>query len=267
MIAVDDEIGVKRYDPSTTEYVDAERYTLFWVKRGLDAVTIDGDRFLTQPNSVFFVVRGTPVQIEYGAHPQGWILTFSREVFRTITGQLIIKDADVLSTFGEVPRVILSPRIGARVATIAEMIDELMGSQLSHRETAVTALLRTLLVYCDSTCNVRVADDEKAHHVRIVTQYKDLVATRYAETHQTSDYARMLNVTPQHLNRVTKEILGVTAKDIIHEQLTIEARHALTFSDDSIKRIALQLGFSDPLYFSKYFKRHVGCTPSDYRLP
>lgn len=266
MVPVEDQIAVKRYDPSTTEYVDEERYAVFWIKRGIDAITVDHDRFLGQPNSVFFIIRGTTVELEYGANPQGWILTFSDEIFRDTAQRLTIRDAEIFSTFGRVPRVILSPRIGGRVASVAEMIDELVGSQLPHREAAITSLLRTLLIYCDSNCNVRVDGTDQSAKVQIVTRYKDLVVERYTETHQTSDYACMLNITPQYLNQATKEILGMTAKDIIHEQLTIEARHALKFSDDSIKRIAFNLGFSDPYYFSKYFKQHVGCTPSAYRL-
>lgn len=265
MIEIEDQIGVRRYDPSTTEYVDEERYTVFWIKQGVEAITIDRERFLAQPNSIFFVVRGATARLDYGSDPKGWILRFSDDIFRDVTRSLIIKDADIFSSFGQVPRIILSPRIGGRVAGIAEMIDELMGSQLLNREIAIASLLRTLLIYCDSECNVRIADDNSTAKVQIVTQYKDLVAKRYTETHRVSDYARMLNITPKYLNQVTREILGVTAKSIIHEQLTIQARRELKFSDDDIKQIAFRLGFSEPFHFSKYFKRQVGCSPSAYR--
>lgn len=265
MIEIEDRIGIRRYDPSTTDYTDEERYTVFWIKKGVKAITIDRDRFLAQPNSIFFAVRGATARLDYGMDPQGWILRFSGEIFRDVTQSLIIKDADIFSSFGQVPRIILSPRIGARVAGIAEMIDELIGSQLAHREIAVASLLRTLLIYCDSECNVRIADDNNTSKVQIVTQYKDLVAQHYTETHRVSDYARMLNITPKYLNQVTREILGMTAKSIIHEQLTIQARRELKFSDDSIKQVAFKLGFSEPFHFSKYFKRQVGCSPSAYR--
>lgn len=266
MIEIEDRIGVRRYDPSIRNYVDERRYTVFWIKRGVEAITIDQDRFLAQPNSIFFVVRGASARLDYGTDPQGWILKFSGEIFQDVTKGLIIKDADIFSSFGQVPRIILSPRIGARVGGIAEMIDELIGSQLQHREIAIASLLRTLLIYCDSKCNVRIADDNHTSGVQIVTQYKELVAKHYTETHRVSDYARMLNITPKYLNQVTREILDRTAKSIIHEQLTIQARRELKFSDDSIKQVAFKLGFSEPFHFSKYFKRQVGCSPSEYRL-
>lgn len=265
MIEIEDSIGLRCYDPSTADYVDEERYTIFWIKQGVEAITIDQTRFLAQPNSIFFVVRGATARLDYGPDPQGWILRFSNEIFQDVTRSLIIKDADIFSSFGQVPRIILSPRINARVAGIAEMIDELIGSRLLHREIAIASLLRTLLIYCDSECNVRIADDNSTTKVQVVTRYKDLVAKHYTETHQVSDYASMLNITPKYLNQVTREILGVTAKSIIHEQLTIQARRELKFSDDSIKQIAFKLGFSEPSHFSKYFKRQVGCSPSVYR--
>lgn len=258
-------VSVQRYDSSTTRCADEEQYAVFWIKEGVEAITIDRDRFLAQPNSIFFVVRGARVCLDYGANPQGWILRFSDAIFRDVTQHLVIKDADIFSAFGRVPRIILSPRISARVAGIAEMIDELVGSRLPNREIAIASLLRTLLIYCDSECNVHIADDANTAQVQIVTQYKDLVAQHYTETHRVSDYARMLHITPKYLNQVTNEILGMTAKSIIHEQLTIQARRELKFSNDSVKQIAFALGFSAPSHFSKYFKRQVGCSPSAYR--
>ena len=263
---VEERIGVRRYDPARPEYKDEEMYAVFWIRAGVEAIAVDHRRFLAPPNSVFFVARGTRAHFEYGPEPQGWMLRFSQETFQEVTRDLVIKDADIFSSFGQVPRIILSPKISEHVGGIAEMIDELLGAALPNRETALASLLRTLLIYCDSKCNVRIADDDHPNGVQIVTRYKDLIAKHYAETHRVSDYAAMMNITPKYLNEVTQSVLNVTAKSIIQEQLTIRARRELKFSEDSIKEIAFKLGFSEPLYFSRYFKKQVGYSPSEYRL-
>ena len=265
MIAIEDRLRVNRYDPRTTTHFSERWYTVFWIKDGVESIAVNGVTFPAQAHSIFFVARGSEAQLAFGAEPQGWILMFCSDVFLDVSANLIIKDADIFSSFGQVPRIILSPRISDRVAEIAEMIDEMSGSQIPNREMAVASLLRTLLIYCDSSCNVRLTDSTHGHGVALATQYKELVAEHYTRTHRVADYAAMMHISPKYLTEVTREILGTTPKSIIQEQLVIQARRELKFSNDSIKEIACKLGFSEAFHFSKFFKQQVGSALSAYR--
>jgi len=265
MIPIEDRLRVHRYDPRNTTHFSKRWYTVFWIKDGIESIAVNGVTFPAQAHSIFFVARGSEARLAFGCEPQGWILMFSGDIFQDVTANLIIKDADIFSSFGEVPRIILSPRISNRVAEIAEMIDEMSGSPIPNREMAVASLLRTLLIYCDSSCNVRLTDSTHGHGVALATQYKELVSQNYTQTHRVADYAVMMHISPKYLSEVTNEILGATPKSIIQEQLVIQARRELKFSNDSIKEIAFKLGFSEPFHFSKFFKQHVGKSPSAYR--
>ncbi|MEE4178404.1 MAG: AraC family transcriptional regulator [Bacteroides sp.] len=147
---------------------------------------------------------------------------------------------------GDVPVMVLSTRIGERVNTLVERIAELNGSQIPNPEKAADSLLNTLLIYCESKCNVKVNKTKNRHEVNILARYKQVVAGHFPETHQVSRYAEMMHLSPKYLNQVMKRVMGTSAKSIIQEKLLIKACRDLKFSSESIKGIANKLGFSEP---------------------
>ena len=85
------------------------------------------------------------------------------------------------------------------------------------------------------------------------------------KNHEVTFYATQLNVSPKYLNECVQEVLSVSSKSIIIEQLLMRSRHELKFSNKSIKEISFELGFSSPDYFSYFFKTHTGIKPSILR--
>jgi len=259
-------IRVNKFDKQVPGFSDPENFTIIWIEKGIRSLQIDFELFDPTPGSIFFIMPGQEVLLEFESEPAGWIIHFGSSFLKNrIEENLVIKQVDIFSTFSEVPKIILSPKIGERVHLIAEMIDEFAGSEIPNKEAAAASLLKTLLIYCDSKCNIRLNTENHSNDVEIAREYKRLVSRHFTKVHQVSEYADMMNISPRYLNQVVKKVLGVTAKSVIHEQIMIKARRELKFSNDSIKEIAYKLGFCDPFYFSNYFKKMIGCSPSDYR--
>lgn len=80
-----------------------------------------------------------------------------------------------------------------------------------------------------------------------------------------SDFADILNIHVNHLNRSVKLYTGKTTTQNINERFIQEARALLKRTDWSITTIAAVLGFMEVNHFSAFFKKHVGHTPTDYR--
>ncbi|MBF9024157.1 helix-turn-helix domain-containing protein [Rhodobacterales bacterium HKCCD6035] len=80
-----------------------------------------------------------------------------------------------------------------------------------------------------------------------------------------SDDAARLDVTPIHFTRICREITGRTALALINEVLMAEARRRLVDTDDSAAKIARDLGYSSPAYFTRAFGQETGTTPTGYR--
>lgn len=99
----------------------------------------------------------------------------------------------------------------------------------------------------------------------LIGRFRKLVSVHFLTKRQVADYAQMLSVTPNHLNRVVKEVTAQTASDSIREMLLQEAKSQLRYTDQSIAEIAYQLDFSDPASFNRFFKKATGETPLTYR--
>ena len=80
-----------------------------------------------------------------------------------------------------------------------------------------------------------------------------------------TEYANLLGVTPTHLSRVMRKATGQSASAAIEQNMVREARRNLAFTNLSVSEVAYQLGYVDPAYFSRVFKRATGMSPRAFR--
>ena len=77
--------------------------------------------------------------------------------------------------------------------------------------------------------------------------------------------ASQLQLSPKYLSDLLKQETGKTALELIHLYMISEAKNLLIGGDRSISEIAYQLGFENPPYFSRLFKKEVGMSPKEYK--
>ncbi len=92
-----------------------------------------------------------------------------------------------------------------------------------------------------------------------------LLSKHFREERSVQFYAEHLFVTPRHLSQTLKETTGRTAGEFIDRAVIMEAKLLLRDLSLSIGRVAEKLHFSDQFFFTKFFKKHTGLTPSQYR--
>ncbi|MDB5137289.1 MAG: araC 1 [Mucilaginibacter sp.] len=96
--------------------------------------------------------------------------------------------------------------------------------------------------------------------------FQDLVFHRYKEHRNVQYYADALFVSPKHLTETIKEVTGRTAGEWIDDAVILEAKVLLRNHEISIAHVADDIHFPDQSSFGKYFKKHTGMSPSDYRV-
>ena len=115
----------------------------------------------------------------------------------------------------------------------------------------------------------RFATPQVAHPTNtaltIAEHFKKLLHIHIEEKQRISDYAHMLSITPNHLNKVVKQATGRTASGWIKEMLLLESKVLLGQFTLSIAEIAYKLNFQDQSYFGRFFKKNAGTTPTQYR--
>ncbi len=99
----------------------------------------------------------------------------------------------------------------------------------------------------------------------IAGRYNDLLIEHITENRDIDYYASRLGVSPNHLNKCVRIATGKTAVTVRNEMTLLEAKLQLRQNEKSISDIAFDLGFSEPSYFTRFFKKYTGDTPFEYR--
>jgi len=100
---------------------------------------------------------------------------------------------------------------------------------------------------------------------RRASEFRILLDRQYRSHRSVGYYADRLAVSETHLNRICRSAFGRSALGVINARLVLEATRDLTFTLMSVKQIAHTLGFGDAAYFTRFFTRHVGLTPTRFR--
>ena len=98
-----------------------------------------------------------------------------------------------------------------------------------------------------------------------VQRYRALVDAQFRQQPALTALAQPLGITPTQLNRVCHRVLGHSALAVLHSRLVLEAQRDLAYTTLSIKQIGAGLGFADAGYFTRFFQRQTGHTPSAWR--
>ncbi|NDV59827.1 AraC family transcriptional regulator [Bacteroides sp. 519] len=106
---------------------------------------------------------------------------------------------------------------------------------------------------------------EISHIEDLAVRFMQLLAEKCLEWHEVSDYSTELCVTPVYLSRTVKSLSGQTAMDWINKARIAEAKILLRKPDNTVQYIADKMNFSDQSAFGKFFKKHTGKSPVEYR--
>lgn len=170
------------------------------------------------------------------------------------------------------PLHLAAPRADPAARTLADAVQALADEHASHlpwRAAALdAALLRLLLALARAGPAAATAAGPAPPGSRAaghLGRYRALIDARFREQPSVAALAGELGITATQLNRLCRAVLGRSALDLLHARIALEAQRHLAYTTLSVKHIALDLGFSDPGYFTRFFQRVSGATPSAWR--
>lgn len=133
-----------------------------------------------------------------------------------------------------------------------------------HREIElIQALLNVFILKCARLSeNFPMLETQKSD---LYADFRMSLKKNFDKEHHVKFYADLLNVSASILNLAVKKTTSKTPKQLIDEHLVLEAQRLLCWSDISGKEMSWKLGFETDSYFNKFFKKHTGLTPKDFR--
>lgn len=242
-----------------------EFYDILLITRGQGWFELDGERHRVSPGQLF-VSRPGQVRKWQAAGVDGACIFFASEFIRDA-----FADARFLDQFAFFDA---ARRSGSLTLTAGERTQFLrrfrrMGEELGGLRPDATDLLRArlyeLLVLINRWYIARHPQPAGAGRNSIVDRFRSLVERDFRRLHRVRDYAERLAISPGHLSVLCHAHLGRSASDEIHQRLLVEARRLLRYTDKPAFAIAQELGFADPAYFGRFFRRETDATPRNYR--
>jgi AraC family transcriptional regulator, transcriptional activator of pobA len=242
-------------------------YTVIWVLQGEGWHRIDFEEYPLAPNHVFFVSPGQVHQMITQGRPYGWVITFSRDFLaRNHIEEGFLLNVNLFRGYGDSPPLAITAEVAGQLEALMVQMEEVSKGTIAHKYAALGALLKLFLIYCNQVCSLPDDDFETATGPACVLRdFKSLVEQHFRTEHKVAAYADRLHLSAKYLSEVVKNLIGKSAKQYIQDRIVIEAKRLLRFSGSSVKEIAYDLGFEEPLHFSGFFKKCAGMSPSAFR--
>ena len=225
--------------------------------------TIDGQDFEAQAPVMLMLAPGSVHGFTYTPDAVGHQVTLPTTTLRQLLGGSKLVDGE-LGTSYVLPR--LDDGGETECANLFAQVAREFRTQSPGRVHALLACATLLAVQFLRRRGEHFKRERgQGERDALVRRYLALVEQHYRAHEPLSFYAHALHVTPDHLSRTCRHVLRQSALQILHERLMLEARRLLAYSPMSVTKVAQLLGYEDAAYFSKFFSRAVGNTPSEYR--
>lgn len=210
---------------------------------------------------------------------EGFYIMFSQDfISKSNYLQDILEHFSFLKIEKDMPFEVKSEDVKA-ILSIYKSIQDEYKSDKSDKFLLIESYVLLLLNFVKRYFNQNIAQKEANEEIRktdlkLLSRFQTLLETsfyenisldQYSNLHSTSFYAQKLNIHPNHLNAVVKQITGQTAKQQIQQVVLNLAKSKLVQTQDSVKEIAYSLYFDSPNNFSSFFKKMTSKTPITYR--
>lgn len=166
---------------------------------------------------------------------------------------------------GAPPWFSVEKRKAARlIGLFGDLQREYDGGQRGVMEV-LRALLRILFIEASRLEAVGQPVKEATRAALLTRQFQLALEHHFREWQALAPYAKQLGITVNHLNDVIREETGHAAGELIRHRRLLDAKRLLLHSDLSVSEIGYQIGFQDPSYFSRFFRRYADETPAEFR--
>nr|WP_293839409.1 helix-turn-helix domain-containing protein [uncultured Arsenicibacter sp.] len=237
-------------------------YLVMWISEGSGTHTIDFRTYDIAPFQLYFLTPGQVHSWELSPDTKGYNLFFDASFFRTRFGNRLYQYPFYHSHQHE--PLIDAAGQQAFLRDLYTYAYREYEQQLPNRADVFLSYIHILLETANRLYSERWIGPD-THLYDRVRQYEELLEDQFLTVRDVQTYAEQMSLSPNYLNQICKKVVGKTASQLLYERVLIEAQRLLTHTSRSVKEIGYQLGFEDPSYFVRFFRRQAGQTPAEFR--
>ena len=216
-------------------------------------------------NTFFFLPAHQITHHDFmSADTEGYFCHFDFDIFTKHLPELnILRDFPFLQFIGD-PTVAVDASIRPFILNIFQRLEAEYQKETIDNFNIVAVYLLALFTEIKRFYNPSVST-KRSSALTITQNFKDALSNHIYEKQRVSEYADMLAVSPNHLNKCVKTATGQSAQDLLNEMVLLESKILLRQTDLSINEIAFKITQQDASDFSRFFKAKTGLTPKQYK--
>ncbi|WP_428229919.1 AraC family transcriptional regulator [Flavobacterium sp.] len=194
--------------------------------------------------------------------PKGWMISFDPSLANNEVLQLLQN---------KITNPFLLQQESAffkQLVILMDLIEKVQSENTnSYTQKSIHSLLNALLslISGELVSHLSIHKEKENRSIIIKETFIKLTKEHYKTWKQPAQYASALSISAAHLNDTVKSLTGSPVSVHIQEASITEAKRLLYFTDNSVKEIAYEVGYDEPVYFGKLFKKITNLTPLEFR--
>lgn len=243
-------------------------YHIFLFKNCQPTHFVDFEPIKIEPYSLLFIDKDRVHQFDQLLKYDGQILIFTEYFFCTTeTDTKFLRSSILFNDLADKPIIKLNKTDFEKFTTICENITEELSLPTDNSKPVLLKnLLHNFLILAEREKRKQgFTELKKGADLDYTLLFRDLLETNYTKLKSVNDYAKLICISEKRLGQATTKVLGKLPKEIINDRILLETKRLLAHTNLSIKVIGQDLGFEDPAYFVRYFKKNTATTPLEFR--
>lgn len=248
--------------------LDEKHINLFYIyliiEKGTGKITVNNHQKVIDGQQIFIIKPDCIHTLYLNKEAKGKIICFTEDFFSLRYNNNILKK---FSFFKWTPFSQIRPH--KKDFEVIKLLSTHMYKEFGNIKQSSNKILRSYL-------NILLIETERLSKPNIkitstnistdrIYKLEQLIKKHIHHTKKPSDYAKMLNISTNYLNKICKQNTGYTTGKLIRKQVILEAKQLLFHTNYTVSEIGYKLGFEHPSYFVSLFKKETDLTPEAYR--
>jgi len=244
-------------------------YSIFWIESGEAIHATEFVEYSLKADTILFVPPGLKHRMYIDKSVGGTYILFNEDFIQyNRKNHVPLKEYRLFNNSDFKSMITVLPEKREKLNNITGLIFNELQNSDEYSQDIVLNLLHLFLLESrrifDHQNQASKEEPDSTADTTII-KFKQLIEENFTKEKNVSPYAEMLNMNPSCLNELTKRTTGITAGELIRNRVIGETKKLLYSSKMSGKEIAYELGFDDPAYFSRFFKKYTGITLKEFR--
>jgi len=241
-------------------------YHLVFFTNGAGMQTIDFQNFPVKPFQIYFMIPGQVHSWDFEGGVDGYIINFSAAFFQSFLLKAnYLEDLPFFAGVVQDAVIDIPAELRDKIISLFEEIIHETEANSPLGADLVKAIMLQLFIQVARLGTTIQQSIAPSYNYTLLRSFQKLIEKNYTQIKLPKGYAELLYITPNHLNALCNDLLGIPAGEVIRNRVVLEAKRLLINQDMTVQEIANHLNFADNSYFTKFFKKLVGATPEEFR--